>query len=65
MDYAEFAPVKEIWIFSKDISIIGGTSGSVHLSGLFQFYSQIIPEPATLLLLGLGGLIIRRLKFKN
>jgi hypothetical protein len=28
-------------------------------------YLARTPEPATLLLLGLGGLIIRRLKFKN
>ncbi len=54
IDSAEFTPVKEIWIFSKDISITGGTDGAAHLSGLFQFYSQI-PEPATLALLGLGG----------
>jgi hypothetical protein len=57
VDYAEFAPLKEIWIFSKDISITGGTNGSAHLSGLFQFYSQI-PEPATLVLLGTAGIWI-------
>ncbi len=57
VDYAEFTPVKEIWIFSKDISITGGTNGSAHLSGLFQFYSQI-PEPATLVLLGTAGIWI-------
>ena len=55
VDYAEFAPLKEIWIFSKDISITGGTNGSAHLSGLFQFYSQV-PEPATIVLLGTAGL---------
>jgi hypothetical protein len=65
VDHAEFAPRKEIWIWSKDVSITGGTSpdGSGHLSGLFQFYSQI-PEPATLALLGLGVLSLLRRKRK-
>jgi hypothetical protein len=59
IDHAEFAPTKEIWVWSKDISVTGGTSpdGSGHLSGLFQFYSQI-PEPATLVLLGTAGIWI-------
>jgi len=52
-DYAEFAPLKEIWIQSKSISVTGGTSGSAHFNEFFQFYSQI-PEPATLVLLGAG-----------
>jgi hypothetical protein len=54
-DYAEFDPLKEIWIYSKDISISGGTGidGAAHLSEFYQFYSQI-PEPATLVLLGAG-----------
>jgi len=40
---------------------------SVFASGLNRpsFIAAQIPEPATLLLLGLGGLIIRRLKFKK
>jgi len=59
VDYTEFAPVKEIWIWSKDISLTGGIDGSAHLSGLFQFYSQTeVPEPATIGLLILGGLTI-------
>jgi hypothetical protein len=58
VDHSDFAvPVREIWIWSKDISITGGTDGSAHLSGLFQFYSQI-PEPATLVLLGTAGIWI-------
>jgi hypothetical protein len=57
VDYAEFTPLKEIWIWSKDISISGGTNGSAHLSGLFQFYSQV-PEPATIVLLGTAGIWI-------
>lgn len=61
-DHKEFDPVKEIWIFSKDISVTGGYNGSGHLSGLFQFYSQV-PEPATLMLLGTAGVwIITRKK---
>ena len=58
VDHAEFAPLKEIWIQSKDVSITGGTGagGSAHLSEFFQFYSQI-PEPATFVLLGIGGLL--------
>ncbi len=59
VDYAEFAPVKEIWICSKDISISGGISGSAHISEFYQFYSQI-PEPATITLLGLAGAIVLR-----
>jgi len=61
VDYADFAPVKEIWIHSKDVSITGGTNGAAHLSEFYQFYSQI-PEPATVCLLGLGvlGLVGRK-----
>ena len=56
-DHQEFAPLKEIWVWSKDISITGGTDpdGSAHLSGLFQFYSQV-PEPATIVLFGTASL---------
>jgi hypothetical protein len=65
-DYAQFAPLKEIWIRSKDISITGGTGpgGSAHLSEFFQFYSQV-PEPATVALLGLGSLTILTRKRKR
>jgi hypothetical protein len=57
VDYAAFTPTKKIYIQSKDISVIGGTNGSAHLSEFFQFYSQI-PEPATLILLGTAGIWI-------
>jgi hypothetical protein len=56
-DYAEFAYLKEIWIQSKSISVTGGTSGTAQFNEFFQFYSQI-PEPATLVLLGMGGVWI-------
>jgi len=66
VDYAEFEPLKEIWIQSKDISITGGTGpgGAAHISEFFQFYSQI-PEPATFMLLGLGGLLTLARKDKS
>lgn len=55
----EFAPTKEIWIYSKDISVTGNTDGTAHLSEFYQFYSQIqIPEPATICLLGLGAVAV-------
>ncbi|MCX5633773.1 MAG: PEP-CTERM sorting domain-containing protein [Phycisphaerae bacterium] len=58
-DDAEFAPTKEIWIWSKDLSVTGGNIGSAHISEFFQFYSQTeVPEPATIGLLTLGGLTI-------
>jgi hypothetical protein len=66
-DHAEFAPIKEIWTWSKEISVTGGTSGSglANLSEFYQFYSQTqIPEPATLVLLGLGTLSLFRRKRK-
>ena len=58
-DYTEFDPLKEIWIYSKDISITGGTGidGAAHLSEFYQFYSQV-PEPATLVLFGTAGVWI-------
>jgi len=54
-DHGDFAPVREIWIRSKDISITGGTNGAAHISEFYQFYSQV-PEPATLVLLGTAGI---------
>jgi hypothetical protein len=55
VDSAEFAPLKAIWIHSKDISITGGTTGSAHISEFYQYYSQV-PEPATIVLLGTAGI---------
>ena len=65
-DHAEFTPVKEIWIWSKDLSVTGGNIGSAHISEFFQFYSQTeVPEPATVVLLSLGGLAIFRKKNRS
>jgi hypothetical protein len=64
-DHAEFTPVREIWIRSKDISVTCGAGpGSAHISEFYQYYSQTIPEPATLVLLGLGMLNLLRRKRK-
>jgi hypothetical protein len=60
-DYAVFAPVKEIYVY-KDISITGGSyeNGAAHLSGFYQYFSQI-PEPASICLIALvAPLLLRR-----
>jgi hypothetical protein len=57
-----FTPVKEIWIWSKDVSITGGTNGSAHLSEFYQFYSQEVPEPATIALLCTGVVALLKKK---
>jgi len=54
---SEFTPTKDIWIYSKDISVTGNTNGTAHLSEFYQFYSQV-PEPATICLLGLGAIAV-------
>ncbi len=55
---ASGAPVAltEIWVI-KDVIAYGGvgTVGVAHISEFFQTFSQV-PEPATLALLGLGGI---------
>ncbi|MBN1391877.1 MAG: hypothetical protein JW947_03630 [Sedimentisphaerales bacterium] len=56
-DYAEFDPLKEIYIQTKYITLIGGTNGTASFTEFFQFYSQI-PEPATIVLLGAASIVV-------
>jgi hypothetical protein len=58
-DNGSFAPLKEIYIQTKYISVTGGTNGSAYFSEFFQFYSQV-PEPATITLVSLAGVIMLR-----
>ena len=53
----ELVAVPEIWVV-KDIIVNGGPNetGSAHLSQFYQTFSQI-PEPASMTLLAIGGLL--------
>ncbi|MCG3179629.1 MAG: hypothetical protein BIFFINMI_01969 [Phycisphaerae bacterium] len=59
-DHQEFPEqyiLSSVWV-QKDIAVSGVTpTGNAHLSVIYQTFSQTVnvPEPATLLLLGLGG----------
>ncbi len=55
-EHTYFTPVKKIWVV-KDISLTGGVQGSAHISEVIQTFSQI-PEPASLALLAVGGLVM-------
>lgn len=57
-DYANFAQVKQMWV-NNGFTVTGGLSGTAKLNEVFQMYTQI-PEPATLILLGLGSLALLR-----
>ena len=59
-DYANFAQVKQMWV-NNGITVTGGLSGTAKLNEVFQMYTQI-PEPATILLLGLGSLALLRIR---
>lgn len=59
-DNASFAQIKQIWV-RKGITITGGDNGTAKLNEIFQMYSQI-PEPATMILLGLGSLALLRIR---
>ena len=66
-DLINFAPVKLIGVV-KDLSVVGGPSGSAQASGLQNQFSEqqgTVPEPASLILFGsglltLGGFVRRR-----
>lgn len=57
-DLANFAQVKQMWV-NNGFTVTGGLSGTAKLNEVFQMYTQI-PEPATVLLLGLGALALLR-----
>jgi hypothetical protein len=51
-----FAPVTQMWVI-KDVGANGGVgdTGVAHLSQFYQTFTQV-PEPSTIVLLGIGGL---------
>lgn len=50
--------VKEMWV-RMGVTVQGGNAGSAGLHEIFMLYSQV-PEPATILMLGLGSLALLR-----
>lgn len=59
-DYIEVDPINEIYV-RKSFSVTGGTNGTGYMAETFQLYGQV-PEPATILLLGLGSLALLRIR---
>jgi len=61
-DHKDFTPLSEIWVV-KDVGAAGGLNqnqlGYATISQFQQTFSQI-PEPATLALLAVGGLLVLR-----
>ncbi len=54
------AEMKEIWV-RTGVSVQGGSNGSAGLHEVFMLYSQV-PEPATIMMLGLGALALLRIR---
>jgi hypothetical protein len=57
------AEMKEIWV-RTGVTVQGGSNGSAGLHEVFMLYSQV-PEPATILMLGLGSLALLRIRKKR
>jgi hypothetical protein len=55
-----FEPINKIYV-RKSFTVTGGTNGTGFMDETFQFYGQI-PEPATVILLGLGSLALLRIR---
>ena len=52
--------MKEAWV-RTGVSVQGGSNGSAGLHEVFMLYSQV-PEPATIMMLGLGSLALLRIR---
>jgi len=52
-DHITFAPVLVVDVV-KDLALFGGPNGSAFVSGVENQFSQVTPEPSTLLMLGTG-----------
>lgn len=57
-DSADYTPSQSYIEVTKDVYVSGGVNGYGHIGGFGQ--SFVVPEPITLVMLGLGGLAIRR-----
>lgn len=52
-DHVDFSPAQSLHVV-KDIALAGGANGAALLSDFSQTFSQV-PEPASVILLGMGG----------
>jgi hypothetical protein len=57
-DTADYSPGQMHVEITKNVFVGGGTNGLAHISGFSQSFA--VPEPVTLAMLALGGLMIRR-----